>query len=969
MLDGSSFPKISHQDVSETGAHTPQPVTNVLSMSPVFHLGIGDPLDDVKYEKRRCLISEKSGAVVFQMDDVEIPSGWSQLATDIVASKYFRKAGVPQADGTLGPEKSVKQVIHRVASTIAQEGFNQGYFTLEQKQVFERELKYLLVHQYGAFNSPVWFNVGMYHSYGIDGQGGNFAWDFESGSVKKMDRAYVRPQASACFINRVDDSIDSIADSLKAEMRLFKYGSGVGSDFSAIRSKYEVLSGGGYSSGLMAFLRVFDRAADSMKSGGTTRRAAKMVILQADHPEIEDFVTWKSKEENKARVLLAAGIGLDADGKPDFNGEAYATISGQNSNNSVRVSDEFMRAVEKDEDWNLRARTTGEVIKTIKAKDLWQKICQSAWECADPGLQYDTTINDWHTCAETGRINASNPCSEFIFLDNTSCNLASLNLTKFLKRSEDGSLTFDVKLYREAARIFIIAQEILVDLASYPTEEITRNTHDFRPLGLGYANLGTLLMMLGLPYDSYDGRYVAGALTAIMHSKAYATSAELAKLKGAFPKYQTNLVPMSRVVQKHSHAIDDLTKVQPINSSRASLKFSYLGRAAREDADNMLKLGATYGYRNAQVTVLAPTGTIGYLMDCDTTGIEPDYSLVKYKKLAGGGSMKIVNQSVHLALHELGYGDEAVDAIVAHIDATGNVMGAPHLDVDDYPVFACAQGVLALRPMAHLEMMAATQPFLSGAISKTCNMPNNSTVEEVSEIYRAGWKLGLKAVALYRDGCKASQPLTDKKKTPTTSLPTAVAAATSVVENRPTRVRLPRQRKGYTQEAKIAGQKLYLHTGEYPNGNLGEIFIDVSKDGAALRAMLNSFAIAISVGLQHGVPLDTYVNQFTFTRFEPAGPVQFDDHIKTCTSLLDYIFRHLAVRYLDREDLAHIKPSELAAELTEESEPSPAPTKRNSIPPAATSSDAPFCDQCGHLTVRNGTCYRCSNCGSSMGCS
>ncbi len=1030
-----------------------------------------DPMDEVVWERRQSVITNPDGSVVFRMEGAEIPAEWSQLATDIVVSKYFRKAGL-HGDKTLG-ETSVRQVVHRVAHTIrsAGEAFG-GYFASKKDaETFEAELTFLLANQYGAFNSPVWFNCGLYHEYGIEGSGGNWAYMPKADTVQETQNAYEHPQCSACFIQGVEDDLMSIYDLMKSEARLFKYGSGTGSNFSNIRGKQEKLSGGGTSSGLMSFLEVFDRAAGSTKSGGTTRRAAKMVCLDMDHPEISDFINWKVREEKKAKALIASGF------ESDFNGEAYRTVSGQNSNNSIRVTDEFMKAALSDGKWQTRARTTGEVVDTYDAADLWQQLAEAAWACADPGVQYDTTINRWHTSSNTGRINASNPCSEYMFLDNTACNLASLNLTKFLR--EDGS--FDVDGYRHAIELFFTAQEILVDFSSYPTQPIAQNSHDFRPLGLGYANLGTLLMLLGIPYDSDKGRAVAGALTAIMCGHAYETSAKMARSKQPFPGYAKNREPMLRVMRMHQEA------AYAINRDECP---EALWRAACEDWDNAVKLGEQHGYRNAQSTVLAPTGTIGLLMDCDTTGIEPDFALVKFKKLAGGGYFKIVNQSVPEALAKLGYPELQIREIVAYVSGTNTLLGAPHvgrvelkecgltdedlakveqaipgvfdlnlafapwvlgretyerlgvdaermsqpgfnllkhlgfnaaqieeandvivgrmtiegapyLKAEHYPVFDCANrcgrtGKRFLAPMSHVRMMAAAQPFLSGAISKTVNLPNEATVDDVREIYEEGWKLGLKAIALYRDGCKASQPLStssdESKEQDDKPVATAIEQAPVSVRPEGARVRLPKKRSGFTQEAKVGGHKVFLRTGEYEDGSLGEIFIDMHKEGAAFRSLMNCFAMAVSVGLQYGVPLETYVEQFTFTRFEPHGVVQNHPNIKFATSIVDYIFRVLGVEYLQRYDFAQVKPAEAAASIDDPTgQALVAPSKAPPALPAAEEpaaagtgadmhgalsaqleemmGDAPVCDSCGHITVRNGACYKCLNCGNSMGCS
>jgi ribonucleoside-diphosphate reductase alpha chain len=1040
-----------------------------------------DPFEAMKWERRSSVITNTDGSVVFKMVGAEIPAEWSQLATDIVVSKYFRKAGI-HGDKSKG-ETSVREVVTRISKTIREVGEEMGgYFaTAKDADAFEAELNYLLVHQYGAFNSPVWFNCGLFQRYNIAGSGGNFAvsWDHLTSGARtetqpgvspmiETANAYERPQCSACFIQAVDDDLMSIYDLIKNEARLFKYGSGTGTNFSAIRGKQEKLSGGGTSSGLMSFLEVFDRAAGATKSGGTTRRAAKMVCLDLDHPEIVDFIQWKVREEHKAQALIAQGY------PSDFNGEAYHTVSGQNSNNSIRVTDAFMQAVMSGGTWQTRARTTGEVVDTYPAKDIWKLLSEAAWGCADPGVQYDTTINRWHTCPNSSRINASNPCSEYMFLDDSACNLASLNLTKFL--DENGK--FDIEGYRHAVRIFFMAQEILVDFSAYPTKTIGQNSHDYRPLGLGYANLGTMLMLLGLPYDSDEGRSMAGALTAILCGHAYRVSAEMAAAKGPFPGYQKNRDPMLRVMDMHRSA------AYQINRDKCP---EVLWRAACEDWDEAVRLGQQHGYRNAQATVLAPTGTIGLLMDCDTTGIEPDFSLVKFKKLAGGGYFKIVNQSVPEALRRLGYGEVEVQEIVAYVSGTNTVLaaphvnraslkqrgltdddlakveralpgvfdlslafgpwvlgeesytrlgvsaelrakpgfsllkflgysaaqideandvivgrmtveGAPHLQIEHYSVFDCANrcgkiGQRYLAPMAHVRMMAAAQPFLSGAISKTVNLPNDATVEDVQRIYEEGWRLGLKAVALYRDGCKASQPLSSSSSKEKSEDDSVVELTPSLPALHPTgqRVRLPKKRRGFTQEAKVGGHKIFLRTGEYLDGSLGEIFIDMHKEGAAFRSLMNCFSMAVSVGLQYGVPLKTFVEQFTFTRFEPQGSVEGHENIKLATSIVDYIFRVLGVEYLGRYDLAHVVPEskieDPAETKTQETATMPPPSM-----PARTAhalpahgdghsgnaldaqleemmGDAPVCDGCGHITVRNGACYKCLNCGNSMGCS
>ncbi|MFW6067530.1 MAG: vitamin B12-dependent ribonucleotide reductase [Myxococcota bacterium] len=1077
-----------------------------------------NPLETAKYERRDSVITNPDGSVVFELKGAEVPEGWSQLATDIAVSKYFRKAGL-HGDPARG-ERSVRQLVYRVAHTIREAGEQfGGYFaSAEDADTFEAELSHLLLHQKAAFNSPVWFNCGLWHRYGIEGSGGNYAWDARTDDIIETRNAYERPQCSACFIQAAQDDLMGIYELVRNEARLFKYGSGTGSNFSAIRGKQEKLSGGGTSSGLMSFLEVFDRAAGATKSGGTTRRAAKMVCLDMDHPEIADFIQWKVREEKKAQALIAAGF------ESDFNGEAYHTVSGQNSNNSVRVTDEFMHAVEQDGEWKTRFRTTGKEHETYRARDLWDKIAEAAWGCADPGVQYDTTINDWHTCPNTDRIRASNPCSEYMFLDDSACNLASINLTKFL--NEDG--TFDVDGYRQAIRVLILAMEIIVDLAAYPTRTIARNSHDYRPLGLGYANLGTVLMQLGIPYDSDQGRSIASALTAILCGHAYATSAEIAAAKGPFEGFEHNREPMLRVMNKHraaAYEIDEPHGPGMVSGKPAGCP-DYLVRAAREDWDLAVGLGEQYGYRNSQATVLAPTGTIGLLMDCDTTGIEPDFALVKFKKLAGGGYFKIVNQSVPKALRRLGYTEAQVADVLAYVNGTNTftgapyisrktlldkglteaeigkaekalhgvfdvghalapwvlgaeayerlgvtkddvarpgfsllrhwgltedqiaelndhvigrmtIEGAPHVKDEHLPVFDCAnrcgkKGKRFLAPMSHVLMMAAAQPFLSGAISKTVNLPRESSVEDVKDIYYQGWKLGLKAIALYRDGSKASQPLsTDGKekkedeaeakseqapaRAPALSAAEQQRAAIRISEEgtRPphtVRHKLPKRRGGFTQEARVGGHKVFLRTGEYGDGSIGEIFIDMHKEGASFRSLMNCFAISVSMGLQHGVPLESYVEQFTFTRFEPGGIVEGHPNIKFATSIIDYVFRVLGVEYLKRYDFAQVPPAEEQQELqnptdvtaAKRAEENQEPVPAEDIVPAEQVTfgwegesashgdangasahaadaldkqlgdlmgDAPMCDQCGHITVRNGACYKCLNCGNSMGCS
>lgn len=931
-----------------------------------------DALSAIKYEKRVSKITEPDGRVVFEMNNVEVPVTWSQLATDIIAQKYFRKAGVHG-----GGETSARQVVYRVAHTIREFGEAKGYFaSKEDADTFEQELLHLCITQKGAFNSPVWFNCGL-AMYGIQGDRGNYAWDFEKSQITEIMDAYSRPQCSACFIQKVEDSLMGIFELAKNEAKLFKYGSGTGSNFSKLRSKYENLSGGGISSGLMSFLEVLDKGAGAIKSGGTTRRAAKMVTLDIDHPEIREFINWKVESEKKAKALIDAGY----DG--DWRGEAYKTVSGQNSNNSVRVSDEFMNQVEKGGKFWTKFRSTGEKFQEMDAQELFEEICKAAWSCADPGLQFDDTINNWHTSPNSGRINGSNPCSEYMFLDDTACNLASINLVKFLRK--DGS--FDIEGYRHACRIFFMAQEILVDLSSYPTESIAKNSHDFRPLGLGYANLGTLLMMMSVPYDSDKGRNIAAALTAIMHLHAFSVSAEMAKVIGPFASYEKNREPMLKVMSMHR---DEAYKIDKTFCP------SDLYEAACEDGELALEMGEKYGYRNAQATVLAPTGTIGLLMDCDTTGIEPEFSMVKWKKLAGGGHFKIINKSIDEGLHRLGYSDSEIKDIIEYIlgnaekQGTETIEGAPHLKEEHLAIFDCANkcgnGSRFIKPLGHVKMMGATQPFLSGAISKTVNMPNESTIQDIRDIYFESWRLGLKAIAIYRDGSKHSQPLSNKSDTKKT--PEAYVYPDGTIL-RGTRKALPAKRRGITVETSVAGQKLFVRTGEYDEGALGEIFIDSFKEGASYRSLLNCFAVAVSIGLQYGVPLEKYVDKFTFTRFDPSG---FTNHpnIRTCTSIVDFIFRVLGMEYLGRTDFVHVAPTTTqkdensVSEKVKEAIQNEAKGSESLAPVVERSEsnenlmeqslgkmmgDAPACTTCGHITVRNASCYKCLNCGASMGCS
>ncbi|GAB4292985.1 MAG: vitamin B12-dependent ribonucleotide reductase [Ignavibacteriaceae bacterium] len=1188
-----------------------------------------DPLSQIKFEKRVSEIKNPDGSIVFRMEEVSVPSFWSQVATDIIAQKYFRKAGVPKLlikeneEGIpewLQPSKpdseklaqlppkdrytsesDSRQVFHRLAGTWTYWGWKADYFDSEDDaRTFYDELIFMLANQMAAPNSPQWFNTGLHWAYGITGPSqGHYYVDYQSGELVASTDAYTHPQPHACFIQSVRDDLvneGGIMDLWVREARLFKYGSGTGSNFSDIRGANEPLSGGGKSSGLMSFLKIGDRSAGAIKSGGTTRRAAKMVTLDMDHPDIEEYINWKVVEEQKVAALVAgsklanfhlnniiqacyaehpendrfnkklnkklaeavrearkamipnnyierviqlAKLGFKSIEFPiydtDWNSEAYLTVSGQNSNNSVRVTNEFMNAVLSDGDWNLYWRVEKKKAakekrppipcKTVKATELWDQIAYSAWSCADPGIQYHTTINEWHTCPEDGEIKASNPCSEYMFLDDTACNLASLNLVKFFDLKEK---KFNIEAYRHATRLWTIVLEISVLMAQFPSKEIARLSYDFRTLGLGYANLGSLLMLQGIPYDSSEAFSICGALTCIMHMSAYATSAEMAKQAGPFPRYKNNKEHMLRVIRNHRRAAYNVPNEEYENLSIYPVGInpkhcpSDLLKAAREDADRALDLGLQYGYRNAQVTVIAPTGTIGLVMDCDTTGVEPDFALVKFKKLAGGGYFKIINQSIPPALERLGYNKDQINEIVKYakghatlegcpyinheslrakgftsdiiskiekalpsvfdlsfafnkntigksflinklglseeeIDSydfnlltklgfskqeiasandyvcgTMTIEGAPYLKHEHYPVFDCAnkcgkKGTRFIRASAHIKMMAAAQPFISGAISKTINLPNNASIDDIKDAYMQSWKLGIKANALYRDGSKLSQPLNTMSEEEIEELiedkehNDIVKVAERIIHRYiAKRRRLPDRRSGYTQKAKINGQSVYIRTGEYDNGQLGEIFIDMHREGASFRSLLNCFAISISLGLQHGVPLEEFVDAFVFTRFEPSGIVSGNEKIKMATSVIDYIFRELAVTYLGRNDLAHVGEDEIKSrasagivkKLSEpefESEEIVSERlidldKRKTETYTSTSSSGTkmmksksktqvsavrekqistqikeaiergytgdICTECQSITmVRNGTCLKCMTCGATSGCS
>lgn len=1124
--------------------------------------------DMFAYEMRSSVIREPSGKVIFEMHDVEVPKSWSQVATDILAQKYLRKAGVPQynedgtpkinADGTpvVGAENSIKQVAHRLAGTWRYWGEKHGYFaSREDAQVFYDELAYTIINQMVAPNSPQWFNTGLNWAYGINGPAqGHYYADPVTGEIKKSEDAYTHPQPHACFIQSVKDDLvneGGIMDLWVREARLFKYGSGTGTNFSSLRGAGEKLSGGGTSSGLMSWLKIGDRAAGAIKSGGTTRRAAKMVILNIDHPDVEEFIEWKVKEEKKVAALVAHGY------DSAYESEAYQTVSGQNSNNSIRVMHEFLEAVENDSDWDLVGRVDKNMRRTVKARSLWEKVATAAWSCADPGLQFDSTINEWHTCPASGRINASNPCSEYMFLDDTACNLASINLSHYY---DSETMTFDIDGFKHTTRLWTVVLEISILMAQYPSAAIAWGSYNFRSLGLGYANIGSVLMTAGVPYDSPEAMAFAGTVTALMSAESFTASAEMAKVLGPFPKFAENREHMLRVIRNHRQAVFNASEDEYENLSVKPMGIdpqyapAYLLAAARESWNLALEMGEKYGFRNAQTTLLAPTGTIGLLMDCATTGVEPDFALVKFKKLAGGGYFKIVNESVPLALKTLGYGEKQIIDIVNYLKGHGTLIGAPelshtalkekgfteaeiekvekslptvfelpfafnvwtlgeecvkrlgftseqyndqnfnllkalgftdeqialaneyvcgamtiegapHLKKEHYAVFDTAnkngkKGQRYIHYLGHIRMMAAVQPFLSGAISKTINMANEATVEDVKIAYMASWKLGLKAIAIYRDGCKLSQPLSSKSKDndkkeektePAAEQKSPSASAQTVKNvvltdsgktvnqtvdgqyaqvsyghdgtNQGMRVyvhgeqrRLPFKRSGLTIRTRVQGQTVYLRTGEYPDGKLGEVFIDMYKEGAAFRSLLNLFAISISNGLQYGVPLEEYVDKFTFTRFEPSG---MTDHpnIKFCTSVIDLVFRILGMEYLGRTDFVQVKPVGIQKNRAEQmnkllsalsgQQAMPLGDKKDEeevekekiilkdqilksqmkLPnmPAEKApeqdgggmdkhlsgmmGDAPPCPTCGHITIRNGSCYKCLNCGSTTGCS
>ena len=913
-----------------------------LGMQRVFTKEGVHPYDDVKWERRDVVQNNwKTGEVVFEQKGTEFPDFWSVNASTIVTTKYFR--GAVGADNR---EWSLKQLIDRVVLTYTKAGKAGGYFGSDNDaKVFEEELTYMLLHQVFSFNSPVWFNVGT----------------------------SAPQQVSACFILSVEDSIDSILNWYKEEGVIFKGGSGAGVNLSRIRGSLELLSSGGTASGPVSFMRGADASAGTIKSGGATRRAAKMVVLDIDHPDVEEFIDTKAREEDKIRALRDAGFDMDLGGKD------IISVQYQNANNSVRVSDDFMKAYENNQDFNLTARADGHAVKTVNARSLFRKLSEAAWSCADPGIQYDTTINDWHTSPETGRINASNPCSEYMHLDNSSCNLASLNLMKFLKDDD----TFDADKFKKTVEFVITAMEISISFADFPTPAIGQTTRDFRQLGIGYANLGALLMALGLAYDSDAGRALAASITSLMTGTSYKRSAEISAIVGPYVGYARNADAHKRVIRKHA-AANDAVKID----SELDRSVHQLATQVWQEA---IKLGEEHGYRNAQASVLAPTGTIGLMMDCDTTGIEPDLALVKFKKLVGGGSMQIVNQTIPRALRRLGYTEETVEAIVEYIAENGNIIDAPGLKPEHYSVFDCAMGVRSISPMGHVKMMAAAQPFLSGAISKTVNMPSTATVEEVEDVYYQGWKYGLKALAIYRDNCKVGQPLSDaRSKEESSSTPQGISS-------HPIRQRLPKSRAGMTTSFSVAGAEGYMTTSAYADGRLGEVFLKMSKQGSTLAGIMDAFSIAVSIGLQYGVPLDQYVQKFTNMRFEPSGMTD-DEDVRMAQSVMDYIFRRLALDYLPEEhrsalgiftaeerknavNEAYATPAEIEAVATDFVPTSTLPVvEKTNAAPARSSmevlesltglkSDAPLCMTCGVKMRMAGSCFVCEGCGNTSGCS
>ncbi|HEX9350176.1 MAG TPA: vitamin B12-dependent ribonucleotide reductase [Gaiellaceae bacterium] len=912
---------------AQTEAPTAEEITNTVvdetanaAVRRYFTIPGRDPFEEVEWEIRNALIPGKDKPV-FEQKNVEFPKFWSQTATNIVAQKYFRgRMGSPDR------ESSVKQMIGRVVSTIGGWGREGGYFADEDEaETFEAELKTILVNQYAAFNSPVWFNVG-----------------FEE-----------KPQCSACFILSIDDSMESILDWIRREGVIFRGGSGSGANLSKLRSSKEQLSKGGYASGPVSFMRGADASAGTIKSGGKTRRAAKMVVLDIDHPDIDEFIWCKAHEEEKARVLEAAGYDMSLD-SPD-----WASIQYQNANNSVRVTDAFMEAAAAGGDWNLTARTDGSVVETKPARQLLRDMAEAAWRCADPGVQYDTTINQWHTLPNTGRINASNPCSEYMSIDDSACNLASINLLKF--RREDGEL--DVEAFEHAVDVMFLAQEIAVGYSSYPTPEIERNAKAFRQLGLGYANLGALLMARGLPYDSDEGRAYAAAITALMTGRAYRKSAEIASRMGPFAGYQPNAAAMIGVMAQHRAAVGNIENTDSVPADLLS--------ACRRSWDEALNLGEVHGYRNAQATVLAPTGTISFMMDCDTTGVEPDFSLVKSKKLVGGGEITIVNQTVKAALERLGYAPNEISDVEAYVDEKNTVIGAPHVKKEHYPVFDCAVGERAIHYMGHVKMMGAVQPFISGAISKTVNMPEEATVDEVAELLTAAWKLGVKAIAIYRDNCKVAQPLSKKVEG-------ALALQVPPPAALPAPRKMPDDRVEVGRKFRVGDYEGYIHVGLFEDGTPGDIFVDIAKEGTTLAGLMNSLMIAVSMGLRSGVPLEVYVSKFAHMRFEPSGPTN-DQDIRVAKSLVDYVFRWMGKRFLnaDQQEEIGILSPEVKARLAQRYNDTgtEAPAEPLEAPPPGQTAlfnaweDAVECAKCGGRMIRTGSCYTCRDCGTNTGCS
>ena len=973
-----------------------------------------NPFDEIEWSRRTAEIADEGGNIIFKQEDVEVPKGWSQLATKVVVSKYFcGEQGTPER------ETSVRQLIHRVARTIANWGVKDGYFSKKDGEIFYEELSWLCLNQHGAFNSPVWFNVGLHHEYGVgnDSAKGNWHYDEALGQAKRATSQYEYPQGSACFIQSVDDDLESILQLAQSEGMLFKFGSGTGTDLTPIRSKREGISGGGTPSGPMSFLRVYDQVANVVRSGGKTRRAAKMNTIRDWHGDIEEFIDAKQGEEKKAWALIEQGY------EGSYNGDAYGSVMYQNENLSVRVSDEFMQSAHGGGDWWTRAVTTGKKLEKKNASDLLNKISEGTWICGDPGLQYDGPIQKWHTCKGTEPIHSTNPCSEYVFLNNTACNLASLNLMRF--KREDGM--FDIDRFKAAVSIFITAQEILVDNASYPTQAIAENSHIFRTLGLGFANLGSLVMSYGLPYDSNEGRALAGAITSIMTGHAYEQSAEMADVKGAFPGYhdarcngvakplaKDNIESMRSVMQLHRDAVED---IQPSDN------FGYLKDAARDCWEAALEKGDHNGYRNAQVTVLAPTGTIAFLMDCDTTGVEPDIALVKYKLLAGGGTLKIVNRTVPEALSRLGYTADEVKKIVAHVEEFDSIedvkedgetrrsgLKPEHLDVFDC-AFKPFRGERSIHYMAHLKMMAAAQPFISGAISKTVNFPRECTVEDITDAYDQAWRLGLKCVAIYRDGSKRSQPLNTAKTGEGTESESATPADQRIKEledqlvglqkqiDQPLRRRLPETRSAITHKFDIAGHEGYLTIGLFEDGYPGEMFITMAKEGSTIGGLMDSVAALTSISLQYGVPLEALVRKFTHQRFEPSGFTK-NPQIRRASSIIDYVFRWTGIQFIPgylEKTTGNTSQQELNIPGLKQAEakhvnkpvvelPVAGGGDGESVERAAAHShshdgsaishsvahfmeDAPTCPTCGNVTVRNGACFKCLNCGESLGCS